>query len=1564
MADTSVEYRYFITNIITNQVIAEVPLTGVSYEKGLKDAGSFSGTLSLSVETDGIDVYNSTLPGKNAIYVVRNGVCVWGGVIWSRSYDVVAKTVSISANEFTSYFQHRKIWKTWDLNYENTLVYVDPKNNDQLIVELDKETITIEENVAVELSFTDKRGYSLSGHFRVNKDFYNAKKITVDKEALQWNVPDGDHEFKTKKDGLFDVVKREVTEGSKEVVITTDKPHLLSVGNEVAITNLDADVPIAQYKTYKTQSTEYPIAAISSTSTIYRYASTGTKRPRVTKNSFVITNIDTTGISVGAKITQLADTKIQGSQQGQIPDTGFETRVVKVDDNANQITFSSYLLTGDQTNEPAINSGLISLKFENNKPGYIPYLKTSTGELFYSIQPKNYAWANKIKPGSLIKLNGITGFQSASDTPPKPDKVYGDLGGKRTRYPTGANTVAIQTGDPKYIQLNGDDINKIKPGMMFYFISQTTPNERSINDSIVKDVDYNNNRFTLEDMPWTGSTNIVFEFAPVEYHRVFKILYPKTVKSMADYYYQSLDTDFVGVPSILFSRSVSDLPQCSAFLYNYKSPTVDGTFNIISVETHDYPYTKSKAAQCANTETGEFAPVVKVIDSKTFVVNSSCEAKYTNSSTNQTTAKIAWNGKYPATMYTHTDTYEQVRYFLGKVYEDFVSIKNYNPFLNNLEKTQIKQAKFDAENDVATIYTGFQQPVFSKKIYLDYNGGSPTIVAKIGLFQPYSQFSLTEDTGKEITITGSDISINGTFFIKEISANKDYVYYELADAEQNIDSYGLASITSNGSQITYTTQNTHNIKVGQFVTVGGSDVANLNVTNAEVVSVTSTTVVVDKSVSSSDATPDCSIFSSARLTDTEILPLNSSVITFGKHDLAAGNNIEISGLTKENYDGTWKVASVPDPVSFTYKPSFETLKITDVKLEWLINSYVVTVKLNKKPNFGKYSYIEKNTKIKVSGLGSPYDSASNAAWTLDKYTEYTSNDETSYYFSYKISGSNNTRAVHPMRPVNYSQRKYGSSKSITNAVYVAETGGTKTQQSKTGRGNTTYTTGTSHGFSQGQKVVVANIGGQFTQLVGNANAYSEYVVTVSSVPNGTTFVVSNQTNINNESLWKLKNNSDLEIGKTNTNTQPASATVIAYDSSDTRPEDIYPTVKIDDLPTVNNATTLSTTITGKAFNAKTKTVYLQLSSDPGFAVGQTVVIENVDADNLFDGTHIISEFIKWTDNKYQLVYKSTNKKQKKNIGEFKKNQDFVSYEKQSSSTDAKATVYAQVIVGSYGSFTENADPQIEFSTYENSGNYQRVPTYRGHELKNVGEYLSEYSNKYIVKPGSTKIIRNVYGFEYRIDCVYDQINSTFRRIFTFLPITYPNPPIHGEVSPPSRFGADKFVFEYPGNINNVVLEESAEEASTRFFMVGSDGGTGTQDASKSYVGVAHKDLLADNWPLLDSDENNDKLDLISEISENAYRYLNETKPPSGVFQIGVVGNLDPIVNTYKPGDWCSVIVNDKFIKDRLASDLEPRDDVIVRKIISYGVDVPDAPSVPESVTINLITEWDVDKRGN
>jgi len=42
---TPAEYRYYTVDLLTNNVIAEIPFTGVSYERALSKAGSFSGTI-------------------------------------------------------------------------------------------------------------------------------------------------------------------------------------------------------------------------------------------------------------------------------------------------------------------------------------------------------------------------------------------------------------------------------------------------------------------------------------------------------------------------------------------------------------------------------------------------------------------------------------------------------------------------------------------------------------------------------------------------------------------------------------------------------------------------------------------------------------------------------------------------------------------------------------------------------------------------------------------------------------------------------------------------------------------------------------------------------------------------------------------------------------------------------------------------------------------------------------------------------------------------------------------------------------------------------------------------------------------------------------------------------------------------------------------------------------------------------------------------------------------------------------------------------------------------------
>jgi hypothetical protein len=112
-ASDAAQYRYFTTDLLTNEVLAEIPFKGVSFERSIKAAGNFSGNIPVIPETAGMNLYESTMPGKTGLYIVRDQVCVWGGIIWNRAYNVVERELSVNANEFTSYFYHRNIWKTY-----------------------------------------------------------------------------------------------------------------------------------------------------------------------------------------------------------------------------------------------------------------------------------------------------------------------------------------------------------------------------------------------------------------------------------------------------------------------------------------------------------------------------------------------------------------------------------------------------------------------------------------------------------------------------------------------------------------------------------------------------------------------------------------------------------------------------------------------------------------------------------------------------------------------------------------------------------------------------------------------------------------------------------------------------------------------------------------------------------------------------------------------------------------------------------------------------------------------------------------------------------------------------------------------------------------------------------------------------------------------------------------------------------------------------------------------------------------------------------------------------------
>jgi hypothetical protein len=103
-------YTYLACDLMTNAILAELPLSSVSYENRLNGAGTFTGALMLGdPRVAAIDPIGSTQEARTALYVKRDNRLVWGGILWTRRYDSNTKLLQLGGQEFWSYFAHRII---------------------------------------------------------------------------------------------------------------------------------------------------------------------------------------------------------------------------------------------------------------------------------------------------------------------------------------------------------------------------------------------------------------------------------------------------------------------------------------------------------------------------------------------------------------------------------------------------------------------------------------------------------------------------------------------------------------------------------------------------------------------------------------------------------------------------------------------------------------------------------------------------------------------------------------------------------------------------------------------------------------------------------------------------------------------------------------------------------------------------------------------------------------------------------------------------------------------------------------------------------------------------------------------------------------------------------------------------------------------------------------------------------------------------------------------------------------------------------------------------------------
>jgi hypothetical protein len=103
-------YAYLAADLRTGAVLDELPLHGVSFSTVLNDSGEFRGQLAIGDRRIGIrEPQRVTEPGRTALYVARDGVLVWGGVIWTSKYSSPERTLEIGAAGFLSYFDRRRV---------------------------------------------------------------------------------------------------------------------------------------------------------------------------------------------------------------------------------------------------------------------------------------------------------------------------------------------------------------------------------------------------------------------------------------------------------------------------------------------------------------------------------------------------------------------------------------------------------------------------------------------------------------------------------------------------------------------------------------------------------------------------------------------------------------------------------------------------------------------------------------------------------------------------------------------------------------------------------------------------------------------------------------------------------------------------------------------------------------------------------------------------------------------------------------------------------------------------------------------------------------------------------------------------------------------------------------------------------------------------------------------------------------------------------------------------------------------------------------------------------------
>jgi hypothetical protein len=1649
-------YRYYTVNIVTNTVIGEIPFEDVSYERSIKSPGAFDGKITISEQTVNLDLYNSTMPGKTALYVVRDDEALWGGIIWGRTYDLKGRSLAISASEFTSYLSHRIVWKTYSHNCTAQLTkltatsYVQVDIQDKVLKSALPLTDAQGNPTYVSVSFSENAYRKYSGNYKVvGKASSPSAPADPGRVSFYIDIPALPKKSVGIYDGVGVTLKADTYEFLRDIITST-----LSDFTDIEFPNelIEPGIKVP-----------------------YELAS---KQLTITDNSNGVATITTTAehdLVPGQRIELVnVDPMLDGFQTISAVPSKFRFQFVLTNPVSKYDKISRIYLDSSLSTAVPLVTSVDMVKFRRViqfLPQYVRYVNRSAGVItatFNSI--------HNFKRGDKVIVN----FEKNKITEKTEEvKTKNEDGTTTTKkevvntfdFDKYNNTVTVSAATPTTIEFLDPDPDHVSPA--YNTKGNVTPAKNSVKNAtplpLLQLFPQNSSGYNIgDDIRVDGVDQPSWQYPVYDgYHTVYDVN-PGIPYAVTKY---QVVTEFVNE-----DEDDVDSRRNVAYVYCTSDPFIEaGDFFVVAGIT---------SRPLLN---GEYEALYdSVYDSATslYLVKYVKQTATVGLTTQSSGATITKNG---GTWLTYQPNTSELRFSLKNEPDAELAISNFSYTAakgtkKNSVGLRLKSRHGLKVGDTVRVTYGKSEKDVDQKTY----GGTITVVS----VPDYDEFYYTLIAGKHTNaapkknVAWSDKS---GVVVREKSGSLTPTTVEV-----EIDSVRTDITAAGATQVTIYAPD-HNLKKGDYIAVNVND-SNYKGINTVAKPVKVTSVDADyfrytagSAVIEGDTSTITQVIYSkdkktvkfkatkfgaytARTATASILepkPTTGYVIftTSAAHNMVVGQKATVSGFVPPTTSTTAGATASHTIASMSYDSRTKNVTIVfasnhglsllndvgasfivsgansvaykftgtdrnvDVPINWLNATHTITAIPNKKTIVFKYLSGKFNFVVfaNSNGIGSP----TIVSTVTNTQVTYDPQDLTAFNFTAEIADVPSTTKIMFKYPssadsaLSSSISLTGLGISIVGAAakgsgaalleagdYVFITGFTDIGDNKYSKlnrdGYKVKSVAAISGDANNVYVTVANPVRDDSKYVSYANKNSGLGTAVKMYRGyevgGTVYV--SMTSLESADT---KNSYVLRNVARSSGSNTATVTVGTHDFSVNEfvnievyadNQDAFSQNGRDCKITATTSTTISYTMRANnsiehiSYRAGRATLYFKNSESGAhnYTVGDVITIASLPSP--YTGFNQTGRTITST-GPYSITYALTLAEASRSsklaktavtAGTVTRTSTAVVDKQVYGVVTRAAAIYRKPMAyaRTYGEFPVNAGiGGLTFSDDDYSTKNQATTPIYGSELKTVAEILDQYSN-------------SLTGFDYRIDVsLATDIsgNKSFRRNLVLIP-NYPktltdyintlpgNKLAKGQVARPSAFGADKLVFEYPGNISNVSMAEQAENSATRIFVSGNNSNAGS-GAESAYAAAADNTLLADNWPLLDKKETvswpaagatgsktNSSFtdewgnhDDETDYHASAIRFLAETKPPAGDFVISINGSLTPVVGSYNPGDWCSIIINDDFVRTRLNSVLEPRKDVIVRKIDAIKVDVPNNPAFPENISLTLVADWQVDSVG-